>query len=49
MNTIISNPRQLKDLILRRLGAPVINIEITEEQIYDCIYRALELYGEYHY
>lgn len=49
MNTIVSNPRQLKDLILRRLGAPVINIEITEDQIFDCIYRALELYGEYHY
>lgn len=44
-----NTPRQLKDLILRRLGAPVINIEVTEDQIYDCISRALELYGEYHY
>ena len=40
---------ELKDHILRRLGAPVINIEVTEEQIYDCISRAIELFVEYHY
>ena len=39
------NPKTLKDAILRRLGAPVINVEVTEDQIYDCIQRALELYG----
>lgn len=44
-----NNPKDLKDAILRRLGAPVINVEVTEEQIYDCIQRAMELYGEYHY
>lgn len=49
MSYTTNTPRQLKDLILRRLGAPVINIEITEDQIYDCIQRALELFGEYHY
>ncbi|QPB12433.1 neck protein [Providencia phage PSTCR6] len=43
------NPKELKDVILRRLGAPIINVEVTEEQIYDCIQRALELYGEYHF
>lgn len=43
------NPKELKDLILRRLGAPIIQIEVTEEQIYDCIGRSLELYKEYHY
>lgn len=43
------NPKQLKDVILRRLGAPVINIEVTEEQVYECIQRALDLFGEYHY
>lgn len=42
------NPIQLKDIILRRLGAPVIKVEITECQIYDCISRAIELYVEYH-
>lgn len=43
------NPKQLKDEILMRLGAPIIKIEVTEQQIYYCIQRALELYGEYHY
>lgn len=43
------NPQELKDEILRRLGAPIINVEVTTEQIYDCIQRALELFGEYHY
>lgn len=44
-----NNPRELKDLILRRLGAPIINVEVTEEQIFSCIQQAIELYGEYHY
>lgn len=43
------NPKELKDLVLRRLGAPIIQIEVTEDQIYDCIGRSLELYKEYHY
>lgn len=46
---ITNNPEQLKDEILRRLGAPIIKIEITTEQIYDCIQRALDLFAEYHY
>lgn len=46
---MINTPTQLKDYILRRLGAPIINVELTELQIMDCIDRALELYGEYHY
>ncbi|MGL4522755.1 MAG: hypothetical protein ACRCWQ_09420 [Bacilli bacterium] len=49
MSYTCNNPKELKDAILRRLGAPVINVEVTEEQIYDCIQRAMELYGEYHY
>ncbi|ASD52074.1 head-tail adaptor Ad2 [Pseudomonas phage PspYZU05] len=49
MSTNSYNPKDLKDQILRRLGAPIINIEVTTEQIYDCIQRALELFGEYHY
>lgn len=43
------NPKELKDVILRRLGAPIVNVELTTDQIYDCISRALELYGEYHF
>lgn len=46
---ITNNPQQLKDEILRRLGAPIIKIEITTEQVYDCIQRALDLFAEYHY
>ena len=46
---ITNNPEQLKDEILRRLGAPIIKIEVTQDQIYDCIQRALDLYAEYHY
>lgn len=43
------NAKELKDEILERLGAPIINIEVTESQIYRCIQRALELFGEYHF
>lgn len=43
-----TNPEDLKDLILRRLGAPVVNIEVTNDQVYDCIDRALELFFQYH-
>lgn len=46
---VSNNPKELKDVILRRLGAPIINIEVTTDQIYDCIQRALELFGDYHY
>lgn len=49
MGYTCNNPKELKDATLRRLGAPVINVEVTTEQIYDCIQRAIELYGEYHY
>lgn len=44
-----NNPRELKDLILQRLGAPIVNVEVTEDQVFSCIQRAIELYGEYHY
>lgn len=48
-NYNIKTAHQLKDHILERLGAPIINIEVTESQIFQCIQRALEAYGEYHY
>ena len=44
-----NNPQQLKDLILSRLGAPIIPVEVTEDQIYHSIEQAIELYGQYHY
>jgi len=43
-----TNPLELKDVILTRLGAPVVNIEVTEDQIMECISRAIELFAEYH-
>ncbi|WDS61707.1 neck protein [Cronobacter phage vB_Cdu_VP8] len=46
---VTNNPKELKDAILRRLGAPIICVEVTQDQIYDCIQRALELFGEYHF
>lgn len=39
----------LKDYILRKLGSPVINIEITSDQLDDCVYDTLKLYFQYAY
>ncbi|AIA64891.1 putative neck protein [Cronobacter phage S13] len=49
MYNTANNPRELKDIILQRLGAPIVNVEVTEDQIFMSIQQALELYGEYHY
>lgn len=38
----------LADFCLRKLGAPLLNIEISDEQIEDCIHESLEYYHEYH-
>ena len=40
---------QLKDYILRRLGSPVINVEIDTLQLEDCIQEATDLFVESHY
>lgn len=34
---------------LRRLGKPVINIEVSPEQVDDCIDEALSYYADYHF
>lgn len=39
----------LVDYALRKLGAPVINIEVAPEQIEDCISDAIHHYVEYHF
>lgn len=39
----------LQDFIKRRLGYPAINIEITPEQLDDCIDEAISLFKEQHY
>lgn len=41
--------QELADWILRRLGAPVINIEITDVQLEDVIDEAVQLFQEWHY
>jgi hypothetical protein len=40
----IQTKKQLKDYILRQLGSPVINIELTDDQLDDAIDNALELF-----
>lgn len=45
---IIKTPVQLKNEILSRLGSPVIAVEVTEDQVYRCIDRAIELFVDYH-
>lgn len=42
MAAIIQTRDQLKDYILRRLGSPVINIELTDEQMDDAINDTLD-------
>jgi hypothetical protein len=45
-----SSARQhLADFCLRQLGAPVINIEVADEQLQDCIEMAIQYYHEYHF
>lgn len=39
----------LKQYILRKLGSPVINIEITDDQLEDCIDESIELFYEEHF
>ena len=41
--------QELADWILRRLGAPVVNIEVTDEQLEDCIDESVQFFHEYHY
>lgn len=43
------NYENLKQYILRKLGSPVINIEITDDQLEDCIDSAIEDFQEEHY
>lgn len=44
-----TTPTQLKNIILSRLGSPVVTVNVTEPQVYECIDRALELYVDYHF
>jgi len=41
--------QELADWILRRLGAPVVNVEIADVQLEDCIDEAVQFFHQYHY
>lgn len=41
--------QEFKEYILRKLGAPVIQINLSEEQIEDRIDEAIDFYRDYHY
>lgn len=45
----ILSKQDLADFTLRQLGAPVVNIEIDDEQLTDCLELAIEYYQTYHY
>lgn len=46
---IPSNRDEFKEYCLRKLGAPVINIDLSDEQISDRVDEALQLYWNYHF
>jgi hypothetical protein len=46
---MITSRQQLADYALRQLGAPVINIEVDDSQVQDCIELAIQYYHEYHF
>ena len=46
--SIVTSRVQLQDHALRRLGAPVIEINVDEDQIDDRIDDALQYYAEFH-
>ena len=48
-NSRITSRALLKDYCLRRLGHPVIEINVDDEQISDRIDDALEFFAEYHF
>lgn len=45
----ITTREELKDYCLRRLGAPVIEINVDDDQVEDRIDDAFQFYREYHY
>lgn len=45
----VSSREELKEYCLRRLGFPVIEINISEEQLDDRISDAFQFYSDYHY
>lgn len=44
-----SSKQELADWVLRRLGAPIVNVEIADTQLEDCIDEAVQFFHQYHY
>lgn len=44
----VHSRQELAEYCLQRLGAPLLNIEIADEQIENCISEAIDYYHEYH-
>jgi hypothetical protein len=40
---------EFKDFCLRQLGAPVLEINVDDMQVEDCVENALQVYHDYHY
>ena len=52
MQTPASRPasrKQLKDFCLRQLGAPVLEINVDDDQVEDCIDLALQYFQDFHF
>jgi hypothetical protein len=48
-NTLPTNRQEFKQHILRKLGAPVIEIELDDDQIEDRIDEAIQYWNDYHF
>ena len=44
----ITTRQQLKDYCLRRLGFPVIEINVDDDQVEDRVQDAVDFWNEYH-
>ena len=44
---VINTVDALKDYIRRQLGEPIIRVEVTDEQIEDCIFLSIDEFSEY--
>lgn len=46
---MLQSKQDLADFCLRQNGAPVINVEVDDDQLTDCIDLAIQYYNEYHF
>lgn len=49
MSSLPSNRRELRDWALRKLGAPVLQVNLEEQQVEDLITEAITTFQEFHY